>query len=227
MSTIVKRCRKTTKAPAKVPTESPTLADLNERFGPLPMWRIRTNPPPGTATEKDVSRIHETEDRLCELVDGTLVEKDVGYEESLLAGWLLTILNNFVRPSRLGYVAGADGMLNLGTRRVRIPDVSYVSLKRLPGGRTPKEPIPQLIPNLAVEVLSRGNTPQELRRKLADYFKAGVELVWFVDPRSRTVEVFTASDKSEVLTEKQTLTGGTVLPGFKLKLRELFSILDE
>lgn len=213
--------------PRRDPKKPLTLVDLMERFGPMPSWRIRTVPAPGTATEKDVVRIHEHEDRLCELVDGILVEKDVGYEESLLAGLLLTILNNFVLPRRLGLVAGEAGMMNLGMRRIRIPDVSYVSRKRLPGGRTPKEPIPQLVPNLAVEVLSRGNTAQEMRQKLQEYFKAGVELVWYVNPRNRTVEVFIALDESTVLTEKQTLNGGSVLPGFKLKLRDLFAILDD
>src|SRR5262249_9858335 len=151
---------------------------LAARFGAMSIARIRTTPSPGTATERDVLRAWDREDRLCELIDGILVEKDVGYAESLLAGWLLTILNNFVRPRRLGFVVGEAGLLKLGAGQVRIPDVSYVSRRRLPGGKRPSDPIPRLVPNLAVEVVSRGNTPQELQRKLVEYFEAGVELVW-------------------------------------------------
>lgn len=55
-----------------------TLADLSQRFGPIPSWRIRTTLPPGTATGVDVLRIYNDECRLCELVDGILVEKDAG-----------------------------------------------------------------------------------------------------------------------------------------------------
>jgi len=63
--------------------------------------------------------------------------------------------------------------------------------------------------------------------RLNEYFGAGVELVWFLDHRKRTCEVFTSPEQCVVLTEDQTLTGGTVLPGFELPLRELFSKLDD
>jgi Uma2 family endonuclease len=75
-------------------------------------------------------------------------------------------------------------------------------------------------------VLSAGNTPGEMARKRQEYFAAGVHLVWQVDPNARTVEVFTAPDQSTVLHETQTLTGGTLLPGFTLPLQELFGELD-
>ncbi|HTI51461.1 MAG TPA: Uma2 family endonuclease [Planctomycetaceae bacterium] len=200
----------------------PTVADLSVKFGPIPAWRIRTDPPPGTATEEDVLRVEISEKRLCELVDGILVEKAAGYDESVLAVWVGTLLSNFVRPRRLGFVAGEAGMLRLAPNLIRIPDVSFVSRERVPGGRRPKGPIAQIVPNLAVEILSESNTRKEMQRKLREYFKAGIELVWYVDPRSRTVEVFTSPAKSAVLKESQTLTGGRVLPGFKVKVRELF-----
>jgi Uma2 family endonuclease len=203
-----------------------TLVDLAETFGPIPAWRIRNKPAPGTATEKDVLAIHTKENRLCELVDGILLEKSMGYGESEIAGIIITLLNNFVRPRRLGIVAGEGGMLRLSKGLVRIPDVSFVSRRRLPGGKRPSEPIPNLAPNLAVEVLSEGNTVPEMNRKLTDYFRTGVELVWYVDPRARTVEVFLSQDDSTVLKEGDSITGGTVLPGFKAKVREFFSDLD-
>ena len=90
----------------------------------------------------------------------------------------------------------------------------------------PTEPVPDLAPDLAVEVLSAGNTPGEMARKRQEYFAAGVHFVWQVDPDTRTVEVFTAPDQSTVLHEAQTLAGGTVLPGFTLPLQELFGELD-
>lgn len=70
------------------PTEL-TLADLSRQFGAMPAWRIRTAPTPGTATEDDVIEIEAKEHRLCELVDGVLVEKTGGYRESYLAGVLV------------------------------------------------------------------------------------------------------------------------------------------
>jgi Uma2 family endonuclease len=109
---------------------------------------------------------------------------------------------------------------------VRIPDVAFVSWERLPGRRIPSEPIPDLAPDLAVEVLSPGNTPGEMARKRQEYFAAGVQLVWIVDPVARTVAVYTAPEQSTVLQAAQTLAGEPVLPGFTLPLRRLFAALD-
>jgi hypothetical protein len=90
----------------------------------------------------------------------------------------------------------------------------------------PPEPIPAVAPDLAVEVLSEGNTEGEMQRKLRDYFAAGVRLVWYVDPRSRTAKAYTAPDQGIVLDQQQSLSGGEVLPGFELPLRDLFAELD-
>jgi Uma2 family endonuclease len=204
-----------------------TLADLAERFGPMPVWRIRTTPAPGTATADDVLRIHAREKRLCELVDGVLVEKTMGYEESAVASAMIILLGSFIRPRKLGVIAGEGGMLRIFPDMVRIPDISFIANRRMPGGKVPRGPMPALAPNLAVEVLSKSNTKLEMSRKLDDYFEAGVELVWFVDPRTRTVKVFTSPGKSTILKGAQSLSGGTVLPGFKVKVAEIFSVLDE
>src|SRR5712692_590454 len=203
-----------------------TLADLLEQLGGISPKRVRFRPAPGTATEKDVLAIHDREGRLYELVDGVLVEKAMGFRESLLACALIEILRGFVRPRNLGLVTGEAGMMRLLAGLVRIPDVAFLSWARLPNRRVPTEPIPDLAPDLAVEVLSASNTPGEMARKRQEYFAAGVQVVWQVDPNVRTVEVFTAPDQSTVLHEAQTLEGGTVFPGFTLPLQELFGELD-
>jgi Uma2 family endonuclease len=117
-------------------------------------------------------------------------------------------------------------MMRLASGLVRIPDVSFVSWDRLPGRRVPSRPIPRLAPDLAVEVLSKGNTKREMERKLREYFNAGVGLVWLIDPKARTVAVYTAVDHFIVLGEKQTLEGRPVLPGFSLPLAQWFAELD-
>ena len=79
------------------------------------------------------------------------------------------------------------------------------------------------MPDLVVEVLSKGNTPKEMARKLEEYFRAGVRLVWYVNPKKRTVRVYTAPDRSVLLREDDTLDGGDVLPGFVLSIRKWFA----
>ena len=198
-----------------------TAADLLELFGPMPAGRIRTEPPPGTATEQDVIDIEARESRLCELVDGVLVEKTVGYYESYLAVRLILWIGAFVEQHKLGVVAGEAGMLRLAPGLVRIPDVSFVSWDQLPGRRVPRVPIADLAPDLAVEVISPSNTAREMERKLRDFIDAGVRLIWYVYPEPQEVHVYTA-ERHDVLTIEQGLSGGDVLPGFVLPLRRLF-----
>ena len=79
--------------------------------------------------------------------------------------------------------------------------------------------------DVTVEVLSEGNTEKEMARKCQEYFTAGAGLVWLVDPARRTVRVYTSPADYTVLRDDHQLDGGTVLPGFTLKLRELFGDL--
>ena len=202
-----------------------TLAELLRNLGGVRPSRIRMNPPPGRATEKDVIRIEAEENRLFELVDGVLVEKAMGTREALLAvrisQWILNDLDQ--RTTDLGVVLGADGFLRLRPRLVRIPDVSFISWDQIPSGEFPTEPIASLYPDLAVEVLSESNTPREIARKLEEYFTAGCRLAWIIDPETRTADVYTAPDQCTHLRPSHSLDGGDVLPGFKLPLKELFA----
>jgi Uma2 family endonuclease len=204
-----------------VPADIKTLADLRRRLGGIPLERIWFHPAPGTATEKDVLEAEARENRLCELVDGTLVEKAVGFEESRLAIELSHLIKSYLDQHDLGICVGADGMMRFAPGLVRIPDVSFVSWDRLPGRESPKEPIPDLAPDLAVEVLSEGNTPAEMARKVREYFDAGVVLVWLIDPRKRTARVFSTVAKSVLVRADQALDGGAVLPGFVVPLADL------
>ncbi|MDB5352101.1 MAG: hypothetical protein JWN86_3348 [Planctomycetota bacterium] len=199
-----------------------TIADLLARLGDVPASRVRLFPYPGTATEQDVIAIEAREKRLFELIDGTLVEKVMGFSESRCAAELIMDLGLYLRTNDIGLIAGADGMLRLKFRRVRIPDVSFIAWAHIPDPKVLDEPIPDLVPDLAVEILSEGNTAREMDEKLREYFSAGVRLVWYADPSSRTVRVFTLPEVWTDLGLDDTLDGGDVLPGFHLAIREWF-----
>lgn len=198
-----------------------TVTDLFERYGPLPLARIRFHPSLGTATEADVLRLHERHDRLFELEDGILVEKTVGFNESALAFLLGRLVGNFVADRDLGRMFGADGIVRLAAGLLRIPDVGFVSWQRLPNRHSPSTVL-EVAPDLAIEVISPSNTRQEMNRKLADYFAAGVRLVWYVYPLTREVHVYTAVDRCVVVGVDGTLDGGDVLPGFSLQVAQIF-----
>ena len=216
----------TPKVPSSPAVPDWTAADLVEHFGPIPLWRVRMIPAPGTATEQDVVEIQVRTGRLCELVDGVLVEKTVGIQESFLAALILRVIGNFIEASGLGVVLGADGMAKLAPGLIRIPDVSFVRWERFPGRVVPAIPFLEPGPDLVVEVISPSNTAKEMDQKLKDYFASGVRLVWYIDPVKRTAEVFTAVGQSVVIRDDQALDGGDVLPGFTPPLATLFAELE-
>ncbi|MCA9214324.1 MAG: Uma2 family endonuclease [Planctomycetales bacterium] len=203
-----------------------TMAERLMDLGDLPSSRIRMDPPPGTADLDDVIRANDHSDRICEWVDRTLVEKAVGWQESLLAMVLGRWLGNFLESNDLGAVIGPDGMYRIFADTARAPDISFISWERLPDGRLPTEPVPAVVPDFAIEILSIGNTRSEMARKRREYFHAGVRLLWIVDPRARSVAIFTASDQYTVVDENATIDGGSVLPGWSVDLSKLFAELD-
>ena len=188
--------------------------------------RIRLHPVPGTATEADVEEIRLRERRLFELFDGILVEKSMGYRESAFACALIRILHEFVTLRNLGIISGESGTMRLFPGLVLIPDVAFVSWAHIPDGKYPSKPIPDLVPDLAIEVLSNSNTPAEMRRKRLEYFRAGVTLVWEIDLEKRSLVRYTDAESSQVFQTDAVVSGEPVLPGFSLKLDELFSELD-
>jgi Uma2 family endonuclease len=161
------------------------------------------------------------EGRICELIDGTLVEKVMGFGSPWWPGTDHRVEplpqeaqpRDRRRPRRT---------LTLTTGCSASPTSRSSRGIGLPGRKRPTQPIPRLAIDIAVEVVSKGNTKAELERKLGEYFDAGTRLVWFLDPRKRTARVYTSPERSTRLTEDQSLDGGDVLPGFTVSLRALF-----
>lgn len=200
-----------------------TLADLIERIGNVPLDRVRLHPAPGTATVDDVLNLCDGEPKhLCELVDGVLVEKAMGTSESRLAIRLSFLIQLYLEEHDLGIVTGADGPLRILFNQVRLPDVAFISYERIPDDADTKKGIPNWIPNLAVEIISPSNTKREMDRKLDDYFSAGVELVWYVDPATKSVAVYHSPVDVSILTEEHELDGEHILPGLRVSIRDWF-----
>jgi Uma2 family endonuclease len=203
-----------------------TVEELAARVGAVPLWRVRTDPAPGTATEADVERIRRNEDRICELIDGVLVEKAVSDKTAYLGMELGRLLGNFVAAARLGWILGADGFVRLFGQWLRAPDISFVRRDQRPGGEVLSTGYSDVAPALAVEVFSPGNTTAELERKRAEFFAAGTELFWIVYPERQEIVVSTGPDEHRTLGPDDILDGGTVLPGFMLKVSDLFERMN-
>ncbi|MGL4421412.1 MAG: Uma2 family endonuclease, partial [Gemmataceae bacterium] len=181
---------------------STELLDLPMMLGGIDPTRIVLHP----ATEADLLASGR---KGLELIDGVLVEKTMGSREGFLGMWLGTILANFVFQRDLGIVGGADTYFRIGPKRVRVPDVCYVSWERLPNDTEHLQSVSEMTPDLAIEVLSESNTKGEMRLKRQHFFAAGTLVIWEVDPVAETVTVYEPSGRGQVLTVADTL----VCPG--------------
>jgi Uma2 family endonuclease len=201
-----------------------TVAALLERLGDIPSYRVLLKPAPGTATEEDLLRaLGQPRKRICELIDGTLVEKPMGSREAILGSYLGALLWVYIRENNLGRVMGGDGPVRLMPGNVRVPDVSFIPWERMPPADA-VEWIFAVTPALAVEVLSESNTSREIERKLEELFDTGCLLAWIIDPRKKTVRVHTSLENIVELDETGILDGGTVLPGFRVPVADLFAM---
>src|SRR5262245_40359961 len=227
-SSLVKARQRTHRAQAMRRSKPPAptfdlFSELWDSLGRVPPERIRMQPPPGTATEEDVIAAESRYDRLCELIDGTLVEKTMGWYESRIGGLLFHYLEVFAHEHDLGIVLGEAGMIRVDPGQVRLPDVAFYSWSHFPDRILPPGQILDLVPDLSVEVLSPSNTKAEMERKRRENFLGGCKLVWEIDPIKKTARVYTAPDESKRIRESGSLDGGAVLPGFLLSLAELFA----
>jgi Uma2 family endonuclease len=205
----------------------PTFADVLRRLGDVPAERVRTFPLPGTATVKDLLNPKITGDRLCELVDGILVEKAMGWREGGLGLWIGTLLNVYLMENNVGYAAGSDGMVRFKLNLVRMPDVSFIRWDRVDDPNeifNPNGAFLEVAPDLVVEVMSPSNTKREMEIKLEEYAKAGVQLAWYVYPTRREVDVYPNARLEDKFTIgiDGTLDGGEAVPGFVLPVAKIF-----
>ena len=135
---------------------------------------------------------------------------------------LAVAIANHVDSHRLGTVVAAETgfVLARDPDTVRAPDVAFLRASR-PSG--PQRGYYPGAPDLAVEVLSPDDRPGYVREKVAEWLEAGTLAVWVIDPRTRTVTIHSAGKQASVLEESDLLTGGSLLPGFALAVRDLFA----
>ena len=161
-----------------------------------------------------------------ELVDGRLVEKNTGGLASFVTARVAYLLITFGQNAGLGWVFDAEGSYQCfpkQPRKVRKPDVSFIRRGRLPDERIPSGHI-LISPDLAVEVVSPNDTVYEVDAKVLEYLSAGVGLVWVVNPEARTVQLHHADGRVERVGEQDELTAPTMLPEFRCRVGDLFSL---
>lgn len=159
-----------------------------------------------------------------ELVDGELVERNMGWESSWVGGQLHLALGTFCKAHALGWVVPADASYQCfpdAPGKVRRPDISFIRFGRLPGEQRPRGHC-RLAPDLVVEVISPNEFYSDVEEKVREYLSAGVRLVWVVNPPTRSIRVHRPGNSITDLGESDELSGEDVIPGFKCVVAELF-----
>jgi Uma2 family endonuclease len=160
----------------------------------------------------------------CELVRGELaMMSPTGGEHAWLLFRLGGPLAAFVEEHKLGYVLGGDAGFHIAHApdTVRAPDIAFVRAERFPDG--PPRGFLEGPPDLAVEIVSPSDRASDVLAKVRDWLEAGSQVVWVVDPGTRSVQVYWIPNRAEILTIDDDLRGAEVVPGFKLPLVDLFA----
>jgi Uma2 family endonuclease len=178
------------------------------------------------STSHILDPIEATDEFLFEIIDGQKVEiQPMGALAGRLANRLAYYLNVCSLPNNLGE-ANVENLFHLAlpVDRNRRPDVAFVSRDRWLAGQplTYAQNAWDVVPNIIAEAISPSDYNEDVLEKIEEYFRAGVELVWVIYPRQRQIYVYESPTSIHVLTEKDTLDGGKVLPQFQLPLKQLF-----
>jgi len=166
-------------------------------------------------TDEELLRLPK-DGRRYERVDGELrAMSPAGWKHEAVAMRLAARLVAFADEKKLGQVLGSNVLYVLPSGNRRGPDVSFVAAGRL---SSDSPPFPELAPDLAVEILSRGDRPREVLEKGGEYLQSGVRLVWVIDPEGRKAVVHRSISEAREVDGGGHLEGEDVLPGFRCPL---------
>ena len=159
-----------------------------------------------------------------ELVDGDLLERNVSALSSWVGFTLARLIGNYVEGNQLGWMFGADNGFQCFPDRpkaVRLPDVSFVKSGRMTWDQLTDGWL-RVVPDLVVEVISPNDKAYELDEKIEMFLKAGVPLLWIVNPNVRTIRILRADGSAAILRDADQLSGEDIIPGFVCPVSSIF-----
>jgi Uma2 family endonuclease len=163
-----------------------------------------------------------------EIVNGELIDMgNSGALHGYLCSLLLAALMGYILPKKLGVILDSSTAFKLKSGNKRSPDIAFFAKERLQGMTELPTGFLEGAPDLAVEVLSPGNTVEEIHDKLVEYFENGTRLAWVIHPSEKYVLVYrSAQEPDRLLKSVDSLDGEDVIPGFTLPVADLFQKLS-
>ncbi len=166
---------------------------------------------------------------LYEILDtGKHVEIPVGVKQIGLAITLHDLIVASLGPKPTGK-SFTEMLYRMTPPRKRAfrPDVAYVSFERWPSREFPDTDAWEIVPDLAVEIVSKSNSATEVQEKIGEYLAAGVRQVWVVFPDQRQVVVYAPTNTARIYNAEDTLESPEILPAFQLNVCELLPVVPE
>jgi Uma2 family endonuclease len=140
---------------------------------------------------------------------------------------LMILLGGYIRIQNLGAMFDSSTAFKMKNGNKRSPDISFFAKERLQGMTELPSGFLEGAPDLAVEVLSPGNTVEEIDEKITEYFENGTRLVWVISPTQHYILVYrSAQEPDRLLKSANSLDGEDVIPGFTLPVADLFQKLS-
>jgi len=159
--------------------------------------------------------------RKYELVDGEVVVSPGGWYHAEIVSKIVHIIATFLDEHPIGKVYGENLGVVFPNGNLRSPDVSFVRSERLPGGKSPVT-FDEVVPDLAVEVLSPNDSLRQMGQKIGEFLEMDVPLVWLVDPQCQTVTIYRSLSETRQLTAQDTIDAELVLAGFTCLVSRFF-----
>jgi Uma2 family endonuclease len=163
-----------------------------------------------------------------EVVNGELIDMgNSGALHGYVCSTLMILLGGYIRIHKLGAMFDSSTAFKMKNGNKRSPDIAFFAKERLQGMTELPSGFLEGAPDLAVEVLSPGNTVEEIDEKIAEYFENGARLVWVVSPTQHYILVYrSAQGPDRLLKSIDSLDGEDVVPGFTLPVADLFQKLS-
>lgn len=178
---------------------------------------------PKLLTAMDFARLPQPVDGARqELVHGVVITTPpLGHTHGRIQ-WRIARLFGVLKDKGLGQVTTSSGVITTtDPDTVRGPDVAFWRADRLSLETNP-DVYPDIVPDLCVEILSPGNTPARMTRKVREYFQGGAAMVWVVDPEARTLTIYRRPGEGQILWEEAAVSAEDILPGFICKVADFF-----
>lgn len=177
-----------------------------------------------TITDARMTNPTAMEDSLYEIVRGEVVESPtMGSYEVSVANLLAYLMEPFARQHRLGRTwTEILFQIDAEAQTARRPDLAFISAARWPlDSPVPRENAWPVIPDLAVEIVSPGNSADEIATKVDEYFRAGVRRVWVIYPKIPRLYDFQSPRINQGYDLNDPVDGGDILPGFSFRLADI------